>query len=182
MGVKVKFTYEDYAALPETGPRYQLVEGELVMSLAPNVRHQRIQMRLSQALYSFVALHGLGEILSAPTDVILSEDDVYQPDILFISRARSEIVHPEGLRGAPDLCIEILSAGNRQLDLTVKKKLYALHGVREYWIVDPDADTLAVYRLQEDPLKPLRALGAGETLTSDLLPGFALELGPVFAR
>lgn len=182
MGVKVRFTYEDYAALPDNGKRYQLVEGDLVMSPSPSLRHQHIVMRLGSSLHAHALQRGLGTVYSAPTDVIMAEDEVYQPDLVFVSNANGRMLQPDAIHGAPDLCVEILSQHNRKIDLQVKRKSYARHGVLEYWIVDPDADTLTVYALQDDPETPLRTLGPSDALSSALLPGLDLELAPIFAR
>lgn len=181
MRTDIRFTYAEYRTLPETGPRYQLVDGGLLMSPAPNVRHQKIAARLFKALDRHADAGGLGIVLFAPLDVILSAEDVLQPDVVFISRGRMSIVAPEGIRGAPDLCVEILSPASRELDIGAKRILYARHGVVELWAVDPDANTVAVYRLQEDSRKPARQWARDETLTTGLLPGFSLPLPGVLA-
>jgi Uma2 family endonuclease len=176
----MKLTYDDYAAMPEDGRRYQLVEGELFVSPSPSSRHQRILMVLVNALYDFVKARKLGEVFAAPLDVILSEEDTYQPDIVYVSKARKRLVVPEGIRGTPDLCVEILSPSNRKLDVKVKRARYAKFGLPELWIVDPDEDTVRIYRPAEDANAPVRTLSENDTLTTDLLPGFALKLAAVF--
>lgn len=176
----VKFTYKEYCTLPE-GARYQLVEGDLVMSPAPSRRHQEIVQRILFALYAFVQSKGWGKVYASPIDVILSDEDVPQPDIVYVSNSRSSILVPEGIRGGPDLCVEVLSPGSEKLDRGAKRLLYARHDVVEYWIVDPDANRVEVYRLQEDPSTPERALSSAETLTTRLLPGFSMILSEVFA-
>ena len=176
-----RVTYFEYSSLPETGPRYQLIEGKLVMTPAPSYRHQTVQIRLTVALYNFVEPRGLGIVRSSPLDVILSEDSSPQPDIVYVSAARRSIIVPEGLRGAPDLCVEVLSERTRSMDRLAKRVLYAQHGVTEYWIVDPDANTVDLYRLQDNPNEPTRKLTASEPLTTALLPGFSLDLRAVFA-
>lgn len=177
----IKFTYADYRTLPETGPRYQLVDGELLMSPAPTVRHQKIVARILAALVVFVESRRLGVVLGSPVDVILSDADVIQPDIVYVSAAHSAIVAREGIRGGPDLCVEALSPTTAKLDGGLKKVLYARHGVTEYWIVDPDADRVDLYRLQENADAPVRTYGSSDVLTTALLPGFSLDLRGVFA-
>ena len=177
----IKYTYAEYCALPETGPRYQLLEGELVMSPAPSLRHQEIVGRLYAALLAFVAPRSLGKVFVAPVDVILSDHDVPQPDVMFVSSGRSAILVAEGIRGAPDLCVEVLSRSTAAQDRGPKRTLYARHGVVEYWIVDPDANTAEIYRLQENAEAPLLKLSSGETLATLLLPEFSLNLRHVFA-
>jgi Uma2 family endonuclease len=182
MRTDIKFTYEEYRALPETGPRYQLVDGELIMSPAPTPWHQRILLRLLRALAEHVERYGAGEVLCAPVDVILSDEDVYQPDIIFVSSARKAIIANDGIRGVPDLCVEVLSPSTRDLDLKTKRRAYARYELPELWIVDPDANTLLLFRLQEDPDNAVAVLTARDTLTTPMLPGFAMKLDKVFAR
>ncbi|MCY3021047.1 MAG: Uma2 family endonuclease [Planctomycetota bacterium] len=182
MNTAVKFTYEEYRTLPENGRHYQVVDGDLIMSPSPTFRHQLIIMELSRRLAGFVADNRRGVVLFAPLDVILSEENVFQPDILYISNERRSVILREGLRGAPDLCVEVLSPSNRELDLTVKRLTYAKFGLPELWIVDPDADTLQLFRLQENHQAPLKVFGANDTLATPLLPGFSLPLREVFAR
>lgn len=177
----IKFTYAEYSTLPETGPRYQIIEGELTMSPSPNLRHQILLKRFFVALCNFIDPRSLGVVLCAPLDVILSLENVLQPDIVFISTHRRSILSREGIRGGPDLCVEILSSSSRDIDRNAKRLLYAKYGVTEYWIVDPEANTVELYRLQENATTPSRRLTASETLTSALIPGFSLALAEVFA-
>lgn len=177
----VKFSYEDYCTLPE-GSRYQLIEGDLVMSPAPSRRHQRIVTDLTTALNLHVKAKGLGEVYGAPIDVKLSDEDVAQPDVVFVSKARASILVDEGIGGGPDLCVEVLSPGSEKLDRGAKRGLYARHGVEEYWIVDPDGDGIEIYRFQESTAAPVRTLTAQDRLETPLLPGFTLELSDLFAR
>lgn len=176
----VKYTYEEYCSLPE-GARYQMIDGDIFVSPSPTRRHQTVSKRLFRALDGIVAPRKLGEVYFAPMDVILSDEDVVQPDIVYVSNARASLLAPEGIRGGPDLCVEVLSEGTQARDRKAKRVLYARHGVTEYWIVDPEANTLEVYRLQENPASPVRRLTASETLTTDLLPGFMLPLAELFA-
>lgn len=179
-GVQVRFTYGDYRLLPENGKRYQLIDGDLRMTPSPTSWHQSVSGRLQFLLTQFLEQRGLGKVFDAPLDVILSDTDVVQPDLLFISTAHRDRIAPEGIQGAPDLVVEILSPSSRDLDLTVKRKLYARHGTIEYWIVDPDARAIALYRLQEAPDRPAATFHAGQTLQSPLLPGLNLVVDDVF--
>jgi Uma2 family endonuclease len=180
MRTDIKFTYQEYRTLPETGPRYQLIEGDLLMSPAPNFFHQKLVVRLLRLLAAFVEGREAGEVCVAPLDVILTEEDVVQPDIVYVSNARKGIIAPEGLRGAPDLCVEVLSPASRDLDRQAKRVLYARHGVTELWLVDPDARTIELFRLQEQPHAPMRIFREDETLTTALLPGLEVKLADVF--
>lgn len=182
MRTDIKVTYDEYCALPEGPPRYQLIDGDLVMSPSANLRHQRILVRLAAALETFVEAKSLGTIAVAPLDVVLSDVTVLQPDVLFVSEKNSNILRKEGVFGAPDLCVEILSPSNRRFDLDIKRHLYARHGVLEYWIIDPDDNTLSCFRLQEDAERPAQIHDSSSKVTSSLLPGFELALNRIFAK
>ena len=140
----VKFTYDDYLNTPD-GSRCEVLDGELVMAPAPDLRHQRINTRLSALVHTFVNERGLGEVFCPPCDVMLSPTDVVQPDLIFVSRERGTILlEGDAVRGAPDLVVEILSPSTADRDRKLKRALYAAHGIREYWLVDPDAQTVTV--------------------------------------
>ncbi len=181
---QIKFTYEDYKSLPESETeRYELLEGELVMVPSPDTEHQDIVGNLFRLLSDHVHKHRLGKVYLAPLDVVLGERDeeeVVQPDILYISHRRQGIIAREEIRGAPDLVIEVLSPSTAQRDRTLKKKLYARHGVQEYWIVDPKAQTLEVYEWHPKGFERVGLYGAEQTLTSRLLPTLRIPLREVF--
>src|SRR5262245_26772724 len=126
-----KLTYEDYLRIPDDGKRHEIIDGVHYVTAAPFIRHQRLVMRLSLCLGVHVRDHGLGELLAAPTDVVLSPHDIVQPDLLFISSERSAIVEDKNVQGAPDLVIEILSERNRRLDEVIKRQAYERFGARE---------------------------------------------------
>lgn len=175
----VKFTYEDYKHTPED-KRYELLDGDLIMVPAPRVTHQRNSRDIGLALVTFVDEKNLGEVFFAPTDVVLSNTDVVQPDILFVSKERSYIITEENIRGAPDLVVEVLSPSTAQRDRTLKRTLYALHRVPEYWQADTDAKNVAALTLDNGEYKVAGIYGEGQTLTSPLLPGFTLEIDRIF--
>ena len=175
----VKFTYEDYKHTPED-KRYELIDGDLIMVPAPRTAHQRSSRDIGLPLVMFVDENELGEVFLAPTDVVLSNTDVVQPDILFVSRERSHIINELNIRGAPDLVIEVLSPSTAQRDRTLKRTLYALHGVSEYWQADTDAKNVMVLILEDGEYKVAGIYGEGQTLESPLLAGFALEIDRVF--
>lgn len=176
-----RFTYADYRLMPED-KRYEVIEGELLVTPAPNIRHQMILTRLFLRLATFVEAAGLGQVLPAPTDVILSDENVVQPDLLFVAKERQAILDPEagGVRGAPDLVVEILSLSTANRDRVTKRKLYARYGVREYWLVDPI--TLSIEVLVEAPgeLETWRLFSAGSTLISPLLSTFSIAVAEIF--
>jgi Uma2 family endonuclease len=179
---KIKFTVADYMTAPEDR-RYQLLDGEMIVAPSPTTRHQTICIKLATELFQFVSQNDLGQVFSAPYDVVLSNHDVAQPDILFVSNRRSHIVTAANIQGAPDLIVEVLSPGTQQYDRGYKRTLYARHGVREYWLVDPDAETVEVLVEGGDAgLTPAAAYGRADTLVSPLLPGLSLNLSRVFSR
>ena len=176
---RIKFTYEDYVNAPED-KRYELLDGELLMTPAPGERHQSTVALLGWKLIQFVSENRLGRVYIAPFDVVLSDTDVVQPDLLFVSNERAHIVTPANIRGAPDLVVEILSPSTAERDRSFKRTLYAKHGVMEYWMVDAAAKTVTVLRLGERRFDVAGTYGEGDTLTSAALPGFALHVDDIF--
>ena len=176
----VKLTYDDYCRTPDD-ERYELLNGELMMVPAPNIRHQQVLGTLYAELRRFTQEHGLGEVLVAPVDVVLSDTDVVQPDVLFISRAHGHRITEKNVRGAPDLVIEILSPSTAEKDRGRKYELYGSRGVLEYWIVDPAAETVAVHRRRDGRLEPAGTFGRGESVATAVLEGLAIEVDEIFA-
>ena len=175
----IKFTYEDYKHTPED-KRYELIDGDLIMVPAPRTAHQRSSREIEFPLLSFVRENDLGEVFYAPTDVVLSDTDVVQPDILFVSNERSYIINEDNIRGAPDLVVEVLSPSTAQRDRTLKRTLYALHGVSEYWLADTEAKNVTVLTLEDGGYTVAGIYGEGQTLESPLLAGFTLEIDRIF--
>jgi len=175
-----KLTYEDYVLFPEDGQRHEIIDGEHYVSPAPTPKHQRVSMRLSSRLHVFAEEHRLGEILAAPTDVLLSRHDILQPDILLIANERAGIVTEKNIQGAPDLVVEILSKSTRKLDERLKLARYELLGVSEYWIVDPLADRVHVFRSEGESFRKAAELSVGDILTTPLLPGLEIPLRYLF--
>ncbi len=181
LNTKIKFTYKDYKSLPESETkRYELIEGELIVVPSPNEYHQRISGRLEFILRAFVEGKNLGRVYDAPFDVVFSKEDVVQPDILFISKARSKIITEEEIRGAPDLVIEIFSPATAERDRTYKKTLYARHGVQRYWIVDPEEKTVEVMTLGKAGFESSGVYGKMDTLKSTIFFGLTINLSDVF--
>jgi Uma2 family endonuclease len=174
-------TVEHYRMLPETGPRYQLVNGDLCMSPAPNRYHQVISRNLEFILMQYLEEQPLGELYHAPFDVYLSDVDVFQPDIIIVLNQNRGILTAAGAEGAPDFVVEILSPKTRKLDLEQKRRVYAREGVTELWIIDPEPQIVTVYRFAENTEHPVEVKqGVGEPLESPLLPGLAVDLVRVF--
>jgi len=179
---KVKFTYEDYLLFPDNGKRHELIDGEHYMTPAPSTKHQRISSKLHLAMGTYVNRNKAGIVFAAPIDVVLSDLDVVQPDLLFISSAKSSIITEKNIQGAPDLIIEITSETTRKTDEVIKRKLYEHYGVQEYWIVDPEVETVKIYRLTDRGYARTGelALDTGDSLTTPLLPKFQIPLTEIF--
>lgn len=179
-----KLTYEDYLAIPPDGKRHELIDGEHYVSAAPNLRHQTIVGNLHFYLAQVVRRSQMGWLWLSPVDVKLSELDVVQPDLVFVAHEHADQRAGTHIAGAPDLAIEVLSEGSRRHDEVVKRQLYDRAGVAEYWIVDPELETVKVYRRGEgggfERLVEL-SVERGERLETPLLPGLSLPLGDLFA-
>jgi Uma2 family endonuclease len=182
--VRRKLTYEDYLLFPEDGKRHEILDGEHYVMPAPAPDHQVASMKLSWKLASFVFERQLGLVLCAPLDVLLSEHDVAQPDLMFISNERSGIVTKVNVQGAPDLVVEILSDSTRRRDETLKRHLYERFGVLEYWLVDPIRKTLRILRSSGTAFLVAQELSAaaGDILTTPLLPGLEIQVREIFAE
>jgi Uma2 family endonuclease len=179
-----KLTYDDFALFPDDGRRHELIDGEHHVTPAPNLRHQVISRNLFRALDAMAHQERRGQVFYAPLDVVLTRHDVVEPDLIYVSAGRREILTSPNVQGAPDLVVEILSPSSRRQDELLKRDLYEGSGVAEYWIVDPDAETVKVLRRGDGPLfaRPLLLTRRdGDTLTTPLLPGLELPLAAVFA-
>ena len=147
---KIVLTYEDFAALPDDGKRYELHEGELSVTPAPSRRHQTILGRLYVMLALHVDASGQGELYLSPFDCIMSDTTVVEPDLVYVDDSRRHLVSERGIEGSPTLAVEILSPSTKQIDRRRKMALYAAHDITWYWIVDPEARTIEAFRLEGD--------------------------------
>jgi Uma2 family endonuclease len=171
-------TVEDFMKLPE-GTLAELIDGEIIMSAAPRVPHQRVVLNLAVALKSFTDRMSLGEVLLSPMDVHLPTGDIVEPDLVFVRQTNLDIVQ-DWIRGVPDLLVEVLSPTHPDRDLIVKRNLYARNGVPEYWIVDPDDRSVQIFKLSRDRYEPAGYRREGQSLVTTLLPGFDLPVGKLF--
>ncbi|RRJ98968.1 Uma2 family endonuclease [Opitutaceae bacterium TAV4] len=175
-------TVHDYRGLPDVGPQYQLVEGDLFMAPAPNRFHQTVAGEIYYALKLYLDKNPIGKAYIAPFDVFLTDLNVYQPDVCFFSQERYPFLTDEGASGPPDIVVEVLSPRTAHLDLGLKKEIYARTGVLEYWVVDPATHQVSVWHLAENSQTPAFTLPKNGTLTTSILPGFALRLERVFVE
>ena len=173
-----KLTYADYEKIPADGHRHESIEGEEFMTPAPETDHQRISSRLERVLDGHVFRHRLGEILHAPIDAVLSENDIVQPDVVFISNTRSGIVTKKNIHGAPDLVVEILSPSTAAVDRGRKRDLYERSGCAEYWIIDPSSQTIEIHEFGSP--RRVRIYKEGQSFESALFPGLTVRLSDVF--
>ena len=176
----VRLTYEDYANMPDD-ERYELIDGELIMTAAPNMTHQGISMRLGWQFIPAVE-RGLGRVYAAPVDVVLSDHDVVQPDLLFVLRENAHIITEANVQGAPDLAVEILSPSTSRRDWNEKRDLYAKYGVGELWIADPDTRVVWVMTLRDGTYEVAGKYGDTQTFSSPTLMGVTIDLRGVFGE
>ncbi|WP_419165175.1 Uma2 family endonuclease [Candidatus Palauibacter sp.] len=176
-------TWQDVQELPDDGNRYEAIEGDVYMTPAPTFRHQRVGWRLGKALDRLLEEPGHGVVVPAPFGVEFpATGEGVQPDLVFVSEERRGIITDAGLTGAPDLAVEILSPSTASRDRGLKLRLYERQGVREYWIVDPEENTVDVWRFGEERVHerftgtlPAR-LGAEDVGVIDLEAVFASDL------
>ena len=174
-----RLTYQDYANI-EDDKRYEILDGKLILLDSPSRDHQSVRIHLLFDMYAFVKENDLGWVYCAPFDVLFTDTDVVQPDIMFVSRDREHILTPANVQGAPDLIVEILSPSSSTRDWRAKRELYAAHGVREYWIVDPANRIVSVLLLRDGVLEIEQTLTEDDTATSTVLDRFNVSLDSIF--
>ena len=175
---KAKLTYDDYANLPGD-ERYELIDGELNLVASPREIHQRILKILFRMIVA-AEDSGLGWVYFAPLDVVLTEHNVVQPDLLFISRERRHIITAANVQGAPDLVVEILSPSIRKRHWTPKLELYERHGVKEMWLIDSEAGIAWLMLPQDGRLEVVGEYKEGQSFNSPTLGGLNIDLTDVF--
>jgi Uma2 family endonuclease len=179
----VKLTYDDFVQFPDDGLRHELIDGEHYVTPSPNTKHQSVSINLTVLIGSWLERNPIGRLFHAPFDVVFSKYDVVEPDLLYLSNERaSDALTPLHVRGVPELVVEIGSPGTRRRDETIKRRLYDRTGVSEYWIVDPEIDTIRVYRREAKTFARVVELSAEprDVLTTSLLPGLEIPLSRVF--
>ena len=175
----MKLTYSDYVKTPE-GERWELINGDSIRLLSPNEAHQSAQINLGSRMFLHTQGMGLGKVYFAPLDVVLSDTDTVRPDLFFVAKERLHIITADNVQGAPDLVVEIRFPSTARQDWNVKRELYTRHGVKEYWLVDPEATTVATLLLEGVDLKVAGVYSGGDKLTSRVMGGFSIALSDVF--
>jgi len=176
--VKRNKTYTDYQKLPEGAP-VQLINGDFVESPSPTVDHQHVIKVLFYSVYD-LERQGKGKVFFAPLDVYLAESETYQPDVIFISEARSKIIGEKKIEGAPDIVMEILSPSTAYYDLRHKKYIYCKSGVKEYWIIDPIERVIEVYENKDRQFMLSGQARHNGKVTSLLYPELQFDCGKIF--
>ncbi len=179
---RVRMTYDDLLALPDDGLRHELIDGEHFVTPSPALRHQIILANLHRLIAPHTHATRSGVTLFAPYDIVFTKYDVVEPDLIYFSKARyAEVVTDKNAQGPPTLAVEILSPGTRRRDEVLKRRLYERMKVDEYWIVDPEAETVKVYRLGAGKYERTElCLESDAALTTVLLPGLSIRLAAVF--
>ena len=172
-------TLEDLEKMPDDGQRYELIGGVIVVSPSPSYAHQELVLRLVLLLDAFVRAGRLGRVILAPFDVRLSEHNVVQPDILFVSNARLGILRENHTVGAPDRVVEIASPSTQSRDEGEKLALYAAAGVREYWLADPIAHSFRALALDADRYRLIAPVA--QVVRSSVHPGLEVDVPSLFA-
>ena len=179
-----RFTYDDFVLFPDDGKRHEIIDGEHYVTPSPNLRHQRLVKRLMFEIELYLEANpSSGEVFLSPLDVVLSHWDVVEPDLLFVAGDQTEILTEKNIQGPPALVVEVMSKSTRKRDAQTKRRLFERTGVREYWLVDPELDTVQVFRPSPEG-KLVRAVELtaedGHVLTTPLLPGCAIDLRELF--
>ena len=178
----VRLTYDDFLQFPDDGKRHELIDGAHYVTASPNTKHQAIVFNLATLLGMYLRVHHAGRAFTAPFDVVFSDFDVVEPDLLFVSKARqADVLTAANVRGAPDLVVEIGSPSTRKRDETIKRRLYERFGVSEYWVIDPELDEVKVYRSTDGRFERVAELSLerADALESPLFPGLTLRLSDI---
>lgn len=174
-------TYDDLKHMPEDRNRYEIINGELLVSPAPSLAHQLLSGRLFKTLSAHVDTHGLGQLLYAPVDVRLGPHDVVEPDLLFLTRDHFDEYKSKGaIEGPPDLVVEIISPSSASIDAIRKAALYARAGVPEYWLADPERRTFRMLSLRDGVYRDVEPVDG--RFHSSVLAGLVIDPASLFAN
>ncbi len=174
------WTYSRYLRETADGEYFAVIEGEQVMSPSPNRWHQIALINIASRLREFVKNNQLGSVYIAPFDVYFSDKSFVQPDLIFVTKQHADRITNNGIIGAPDLVVEIISPGSTRIDRITKRQLYATYGVPEYWMISPNERTIEVLSLKDGGYETFGLYENDEALTSLLLPGFSIKANELF--
>jgi len=173
-----RYTYDELVAeFPETNQPGELWDGELIVSPSPSFFHQEVVLRFYRQLHDWVSANKLGKVVTTPVDMVLSPHRVTQPDVVYIAADRVGIIE-RVIKGPVDLAAEIISLGsrNRNRDRIEKRDLYEQYGIKEYWIIDPEAETVEVLHLEKGGYQLVMRCTMGQKAASRLLSGFEISV------
>ncbi len=172
-----KLTYHDFLLLPDDGKRYEILDGDLFVTPSPITRHQLIVGRFLHHLMTYLETHPIGTVFTAPYDVVLSDTDIIEPDLLLVLHTGRALITEKNVQGPPDMILEVLSPGTAARDRNLKRKRYERFGVQEYWLIDPDGNTLEMLTAKDGQyIQVCKTIRPAEC-ASALLPGLRLDLG-----
>jgi len=174
-----KITYADYLKIDDNN-RYEIFNGELLMVPAPSTDHQEISGNIGFLIWSFVKQKGLGKVFNAPVDVVFDDDEVFQPDIIFIKSENQSIIGKNAIQGVPDLIVEIVSPSSTFYDTIEKKDIYRKYGVKEYWIIFPDEKVIEVLSLEKGEYLEFCKSKKEGIVKSKILEGLEINSKDVF--
>ena len=176
-----RYTYQDFLELPDDGKRYEIIDGELYVSPAPTTKHQRSTTRLTTTLDVHTRSRRLGEVFAAPFDVVLANDAIVEPDIVYVSRGRRSIITEPNIQGAPDLVVEVISPSSTRRDQETKRDLYARYKVPYYWLVHPVQEWIRAYELGADGAYELVAEAhKDEAFSASPFPDLTIQLAELW--
>ena len=170
--------YDDYAAIPPDGKRYELIEGDVHVASAPSPRHQWASRKLERQLEDYFEGRGIGRVFNAPIDVILTRNDVVQPDLVLVTDPTQ--ISSRGIEGAPELLVEVLSSFTETYDRNTKARRYAALGIRHLWFVDTSDRRIEAYRLEGSMWSPVLEGERDDTLTHPDWPGLTIRLSEIW--
>lgn len=178
--VQPRVSYADLERAPEDGRRYELYDGEVFVVPAPLPRHQVVQQSIAERLHEYARDHG-GFSVASPIDIVFSDYDVLQPDVVYFSAARAHLVDLDRvIRDAPDLCVEVISPSTEVTDRGRKMQMFARYGVREYWIVDPHAERIEIHSLRGSGYSLVATLSGSDPIASPILERLTTSASSIF--
>ncbi|MBI3722360.1 Uma2 family endonuclease [bacterium] len=174
------YTYEDLADTPDDNRRYEIIDGELIVTPSPFLMHQRVARNIFRIVDAHVVKNDLGEVFFAPLDVVFSKTNVVEPDVIFVSAKNSSILERH-VRGVPDLAVEVISKGTRKRDLETKLELYERFGVAHYWVLNPLTQELWEHVLRGKGYVRRSHLTGAKKFRPACFPGLVIDLRKVWA-
>ena len=179
---KKRLTVHEYELMPTNGNVLQLIDGDFIMTPAPLLKHQEVSRNIQEYFLDYLKKYPVGKILDAPVDYHIDKYNVVQPDLAYIAKDRYSILFEKGIKDAPDLIVEILSPHTQKMDREAKKELYWKVGVKEYWIVDIDHESIEVFHYSSETfqLEKIYRNTQDHVLKCQLLPELTLDLKRIF--